>query len=60
MNFFSLIIGCIQCSYNTIPVVLSSINLESKYALNYFKIENVSTDKGKRDIELLGELDEGE
>lgn len=28
-----------KMGYNTIPVVLSSINLESKYALNYFNIK---------------------
>lgn len=28
-----------KMGYNTIPVVLSSINLESKYALNYFNVK---------------------
>jgi len=28
-----------RLGYNTVPAVLSSINLESKYALNYFNVE---------------------
>ena len=28
-----------RLGYNTEPAVLSSINLESKYALNYFKVK---------------------
>ena len=36
MNFFSLIIGCIQCSYNTIPVVeISDIYILKDMFINF-------------------------